>query len=107
MNQTMPMNMNPVKNKERNDTSAGKDDQTARRAHTIESRAVPEDNKSDLMENSTTAQNARWMKDAQNKGRGINPSKSPDRYHINENLVVNLADPIKKPTDLQIRMNQT
>jgi len=45
------------------------------------------------------------MKDAQNKGRSINQSKSPDRYHINENLVVNLADPIKKPTDLQIRMN--
>lgn len=32
-------------------------------------------------------------------------SVSPDKYVINNNLVVNLADPIKKPTDLQIRMN--
>lgn len=32
-------------------------------------------------------------------------SVSPDKYVINNNLVVNLAEPIKKPTDLQIRMN--
>ena len=42
------------------------------------------------------------MKDATNRGRAINPSKSPDRYQINENLVVNLAEPIEKPS-----MNQT
>jgi hypothetical protein len=60
-----------------------------------------------MLENSTTHNNARWAKDNTNKGRAINASKSPDRYQINENLVVNLAEPIKKPTDLQIRMNQT
>lgn len=76
-----------------------------RRAATLDAR--PDEVKSDLMENSTTANNARWAKDAHNKGRGIKPSVSPDRYQINNNLVVNLADPIKKPNELQIRMNQT
>jgi hypothetical protein len=32
--------------------------------------------------------------------RGNKPSVSPDKYQINNNLVVNLAEPIKKPTDL-------
>jgi hypothetical protein len=42
------------------------------------------------------------------KLRGNNkPSVSPDKYIINPNLVVNLQDQIKKPQEVQIRMNQT
>ena len=42
------------------------------------------------------------------KLRNQKPSVSPDKYQINNNLVVNLAEPIKKPNnDLQVRMNQT
>jgi hypothetical protein len=43
------------------------------------------------------------MKLRQNKN-----SVSPDKYTINNNLVVNLAEPIKKPSnEMQVRMNQT
>lgn len=60
------------------------------------------------MENSTTG--TRWadrQKADMMKARNQKQSVSPDKYQINNNLVVNLADPIKKPNDLQIRMNQT
>jgi len=41
------------------------------------------------------------MKLRQNKN-----SVSPDKYTINNNLVVNLAEPIKKPSnEMQVRMN--
>ena len=43
------------------------------------------------------------MKLRQNKN-----SVSPDKYTINNNLVVNLAEPIKKPSnEVQVRMNHT
>ena len=42
-----------------------------------------------------------FMKLRQNKN-----SVSPDQYKIGNNLVVNLADPIKKPSEVA-RMNQT
>lgn len=32
---------------------------------------------------------------------------SPDKYHLNNNLVVQLADPIRKPTDIKNKMYQT
>ena len=41
------------------------------------------------------------------KARVPKQSISPDKYQINNNLVVDLADPIKKPNELQIKMNQT
>jgi hypothetical protein len=34
------------------------------------------------------------------KARVPKQSISPDKYQINNNLVVNLADPIKKPNEL-------
>lgn len=102
----MPISMNAAKVKRDENDQASADTRETRRAVTLDAREAAEA-KSDLMENSTTANNARWVKDSQNKGRAINPSKSPDRYHINNNLVVNLAEPIKKPNELQIRMNQT
>lgn len=102
----MPISINAAKAKAsdlENGSSHNTEQHPTRRAATIDAR--PED--TSLMENSEQANNARWHKDAQTKGKGIKPSVSPDRYHINNNLVVNLAEPIKKPNDLQIRMNQT
>lgn len=61
------------------------------------------------METSITG--TRWVdrqkNDMINKARGIKQSVSPDKYQIGNNLVVNLAESIKKPNDVQIRMNQT
>jgi hypothetical protein len=34
------------------------------------------------------------------RARAAKPSQSPDKYQINNNLVVHLADPIRKPNDL-------
>lgn len=101
MNQTGPITITAQKPRSPpNDPTTEK----GRRVTTIEARPIIDDGKSDLMENSTTG--TRWVEHQRNviHRRGGKQSVSPDKYTINENLVVNLADPIRKP-DMAQRMN--
>ena len=41
------------------------------------------------------------------RSRVTKQSKSPDSYQLNNNLVVQLADPIRKPVDMKAKMYQT
>ena len=42
------------------------------------------------------------------RSRITKQSQSPDKYHLNNNLVVQLADPIRKPAaDIKTKMYQT
>lgn len=41
------------------------------------------------------------------RSRITKQSQSPDKYHLNNNLVVQLADPIRKPADMKTKMYQT
>ena len=41
------------------------------------------------------------------RSRITKQSQSPDKYHLNNNLVVQLADPIRKPVTNQAKMYQT
>ena len=38
------------------------------------------------------------------RSRITKQSQSPDKYHLNNNLVVQLADPIRKPAEIKAKM---
>lgn len=78
-----------------------------RRAVTLEARA---DDQHELVDPASQTQTGRWAD--RNKvdlirARAVKQSQSPDKYQINNNLIVHLADPIRKPNELQIKMHQT
>ncbi len=78
-----------------------------RRAATLDAR--PEET-SDLVDPAAQTQTGRWAdrnKVDMLRTRAVKQSQSPDKYQINNNLIVHLADPIRKPNELQIKMHQT
>ena len=56
---------------------------------------------------STTSERANRVKGEIIRSRITKQSQSPDKYHLNNNLVVQLADPIRKPADIKTKMYQT
>ena len=56
--------------------------------------------------NSTTSGARERVKGEIIRSRITKQSQSPDKYHLNNNLVVQLADPIRKPAN-QAKMYQT
>lgn len=58
--------------------------------------------------NSTTSTGRERVKGEIIRSRITKQSQSPDKYHLNNNLVVQLADPIRKPGDaVKAKMYQT
>mmetsp|Transcript_27133 Transcript_27133/g.36247 ORF Transcript_27133/g.36247 Transcript_27133/m.36247 type:complete len:149 (+) Transcript_27133:1392-1838(+) len=56
---------------------------------------------------STTAGGRERVKGEIIRSRITKQSQSPDKYHLNNNLVVQLADPIRKPGEMKTKMYQT
>ena len=56
---------------------------------------------------STTAGGRERVKGEIIRSRITKQSQSPDKYHLNNNLVVQLADPIRKPAEMKTKMYQT
>lgn len=59
------------------------------------------------MPGTTTATGRERAKGEIIRSRITKQSQSPDKYHLNHNLVVQLADPIRKPVDQKAKMYQT
>lgn len=55
----------------------------------------------------TTAAGRERVKGEIIRSRITKQSQSPDKYHLNNNLVVQLADPIRKPAEMKAKMYQT
>ena len=56
---------------------------------------------------STTAASRERNKGEIIRSRITKQSQSPDKYHLNNNLVVQLNDPIRKPGEVKAKMYQT
>ena len=56
---------------------------------------------------STTATGRERNKGEIIRSRITKQSQSPDKYHLNNNLVVQLNDPIRKPGEVKAKMYQT
>ena len=80
-----------------------------REAHTIEygDKGRFTSGPSPSVPSSTTAGGRERVKGEIIRSRITKQSQSPDKYHLNNNLVVQLADPIRKPADIKAKMYQT
>lgn len=62
---------------------------------------------SPIVPSTTTSTRADRVKGEIIRSRITKQSQSPDKYHLNNNLIVQLADPIKKPVDLKAKLYST
>ena len=56
---------------------------------------------------STTGAGRERVKGEIIRSRITKQSQSPDKYHLNNNLIVQLADPVRKPQEMKTKMYQT
>ncbi len=62
---------------------------------------------SPIIPSTTTSTRADRVKGEIIRSRITKQSQSPDKYNLNNNLIVQLADPIKKPVDLKAKLYST